>query len=94
MTDTQTSRPPLYYRPGEVRALRDGDRRAYRNRAIGLIIYQILILGSIRLVIDFFLAQKGMQHLAFLKGYVVLVMVVAALAVWFFGISIIFKRKY
>jgi hypothetical protein len=84
---------PRYYLPGEVRAMRDADRRRYRANVALLVIYQVLVIGPIRLAFDTALNNPRFGNLAFVKPYIVPGMVVLVLLIWVIGIKMAFRRK-
>jgi hypothetical protein len=88
------SEPPRYFMPGEVRALRDKDRRRYRGRVVLLVFYQILVVGPIRYAVDLMLGNPKFGDLAFIQPYVLPAMVALVVVIWGLGLLAAFERKY
>lgn len=86
--------PPLYFRPGEVRAQRDADRRRYRNLVVALVAYQFILAISVRLAVDFVINNEKFKAIHFIKPYVLPGMAVMVLLLWVLGIGLVFRRKY
>lgn len=92
MDDTPS---PRYYRPGELRAIRDDDRRYYRSRTILLIAYVFIIAIGVRFTIDFVVLENpAFKQIHFIKPYVLPGMAGMITLVWACGIWVIFRRKY
>jgi hypothetical protein len=80
--------------PVDIRLLRDHDRRTYRKRVWFLVLYQIIVLGPVRIAIDTLLAHPWLSAYAYLKGYSILLMVGLVILIWVVGMRVIFARSY
>lgn len=98
----EDERPPLYYRPGEVRELRDGDRRCYRRRLIWFMVYLLTIVLPLRLMLDWTLRLKVsdprflwvLDWQEAIRPFVTPGIAATAIVAWVFGILVIFRRRY
>jgi hypothetical protein len=96
MNDVQVDNPPTphYYMPGEVKALRNEDRRFYRRRVIALVLYQFAVIIPVRISIDFVLAQPKFASAHFIKPYVIYGLALTVFLIWVAGLNMAFKRRY
>jgi hypothetical protein len=85
---------PHYYRPGEVRALRDYDRRRYRRRVVYLIAYLFAIIIPVRITLDLIVSSPKFSAVHFIKPYIIYAIALLALVIWILGLRIVFQRKF
>ena len=84
---------PRYYRPGEVRALLDRQRRRHRRNVIWLIVMQFACILPLRIGIDRAVSHPAAPELHWLAPYVVAVPVALVVLIWGFGIRNAFIRE-
>lgn len=82
---------PLYYRPGEVRALIDAYRRDRRKAMIKLVVYMVVVIVSLRVMGDFFLQR--VPELAYLRPWLLPTVAVISLIGFMSGVLVIFHRS-
>ncbi len=94
MNDATPSEQPVirYYLPGEVRALRDADRRAYRRGVWMLFIYIIAVCVPVRIAFDLVVSTPKF-HAEFLKPYGIYLMVWLSVTILIVGIRNVFRRR-
>ncbi len=85
---------PHYYTSNEVKALRDKDRRRYRANVIWLVLYQVIVLGPIRVAFDTATNNPRFGDLSAVKVYIVPAMIALVLLMWILGLTNAFRRKY
>lgn len=85
---------PLYYKPGEVRALRDHDRRKYRRRVIYLVAYLFAIIIPVRITLDLMVSSPKFSAIHFIKPYIIYGIAALALVIWILGIKVAFQRRF
>jgi hypothetical protein len=84
---------PTYYYPGEVRALRDRDRRRYRRDMIVVAIIVLTFGVLMGIAFDMLLAQKVVS-VEFLRPLRVPVIASIVLTLLGGGIWLVFRRRY
>lgn len=80
----------ISYSEHSVKIVRDLDRRFYRNRVIGLVVFQLAIAGPVRIAMD---TLASHQVFAWIKPGIMPSIIGVVVLIWVFGILHVFGRR-